>query len=172
MEQPDLVYSFLEVKNLFDRFNIKQSSSGEFEIVDRNSQAVCLDKAKADQVKFAHTWFAATEFGRSRTTPNPKEVTQDDYSYAFNEEAKRIYDFIMDIASQTMLNGGVLIRKEPLRAEVLEAGLRAHAEDIVDGLYSKKRFLEAFNKWVRACNNMSMTPAELNAEVTEKVSTY
>jgi len=172
MGQSDLVYSFAEVKKLYDEYSIKKDKDGNLLVVERGSGAICTDQDPIDKVKFAHTWVQATRYGRPKNFPNQEKITQEDYSYAFDTEAKEIYDFIMESVSQTMLASRSLLRKEPLMADVLKADLRAHAEDTVSGLYSNERFLAAFNKWVRACNNIPVNSEGLRLETQEKVSTY
>lgn len=172
MQLYNTIYTFYDVKRLFDEFNIKKSTDGAFQVVKRSNGITYGNQALVDNVKFAHTWVAATEFGRSRMTPDTQVITQEDYSFAFDEEARRIYDFIMDAASQELINNGVLIGKEQLVAIIKTAVLRAHAKDVVEGLYSDKRFLEAFNKWVRACNNMPTEEGSLKQAVQGEAPTH
>ncbi len=86
-------YQFEDVKSLFDRYNIIKQN-GEYAVVDRKTGIPYIDPQLVARVKFAHTWFLATEYGRSRMTIE-KVITKQDYEYAFNEGAKDTHDAIM-----------------------------------------------------------------------------
>lgn len=148
-------YSFEEVKKLFDNFNIQKNKNGEYIVVNRATKIYYDAKDFVDKVKFAHTWFQATRNGRSRTTLDLSVTTEDDYLYAFDHEAKEVYDYIMAVVSQTMQASGHLLRCEALVNEIKQAeGLRAHAYETAEGLYKNERFVQAFDTWVRKANNI------------------
>lgn len=151
-------YSFEQVKALFDQYHIQKLNGGKYAIVDRTTGAVWNENGDpnlVDNVKFSYTWLNATEYGRARTNPDSRVVTDDDYQYAFNLEAKKVYDAIMRIISPTMQATGHLLQCEPLVQEIKQLhGLRAHSELTVQGLYQNDRFIQAFFTWARKANNI------------------
>lgn len=153
-----MTYSFEKMKALFDQYHIQKLENGKYIIVDRKTKAVWNendDPVLVDGVKFGYTWFNATEYGRSRTNPDARIVTADDYEYAFNEDAKKLYDKIMEIVSPVMQSTGHLLRCEPLIQEIKQVkGLRTGSELTVQGLYQNDRFIQSFFNWTRRANNM------------------
>lgn len=149
-------YSFDAVKNLFDTYKLVLNEKKEFIAVNRVNNIPYEGKSFVDQVKFAHTWVAAVRATRPQTMPCSNVVSQADYGLAFGESARELYDFVMELVSQTMQGCGRLLRYEALAKEVREASLAiAHADSIVAGLYENERFIQAFDSWVRSA---TMTP--------------
>lgn len=141
-------FKFQEVKNLFDKYSLKVID-GKWAVTDRKTSIPCFDEQFIAEVKFAHTWVKATEYNRSRTTTERQIVTPDDYQYAFNENAKAVYDSIMAYSQQVMQAAGTLYRPEVLKQEVEGAVKYKYAGSIVDGIYQEERYAKSFEDWVR-----------------------
>jgi len=155
-------YSFETVKELFDEYELVKDGKGTIMAARRGSKIPYTDAGFVAMVKFATTWVRATEFQRSRQTTDLQVITEDDYKYAFSDQAKEVYDCIMANAGQTMAAGGRLMRQETLRTEVIRNNLYKYAPTIVDGLYSNSKYLQAFDTWVRNASGIPIITEERN----------
>ena len=141
-------FEFEEVKRLFDKYALSMFN-GKWIVIDKKTNIPYFDEKFIAEVKFAHTWVKATEYNRSRTTPEKQIVTPDDYQFAFNEYAKTVYDAIMAYSKQVMQAAGTLYRPEVLKKEVEGVVRYRYAGSIVDGLYQEERYAKSFEDWVR-----------------------
>lgn len=146
-------YSMENVKNLFEQYNLQKAVDGTY-IATKIGTNIPYDTPDfVEKVKFAHTWFAATRYERSLESPDGRQITENDYNYAFGVQAKEVYDNIMAHVSNTMQAAGVLMQEETLEREIAETVNYKYAASIVKGLYSKEHFKGAFENWVRMANN-------------------
>lgn len=152
-------YSLEEVRNLFEQFNLYTLDDGTYVAMRVGTKIYYSDPVFVEKVKFAHTWFAATKYGRSLPTIDAKQITESDYMYAFNDGAKETYDYIMAVVSPTMQATGHLLREDVLKKEIVEALNYKYAPSIVRGLYSQEHFQKSFENWVRMANNLPILEA-------------
>ncbi len=155
-------YSLEEIEDLFKKYNLIKDTDGEFKVIDRKTNIIYEGKNFVDKVKFAHTWVAATRYGRSLSSPNLNGITESDYAYAFDEKAKEVYDNIMALASINMKTSGVLINPQTLENEITNYVNYKYAKSIVRGLYSEERFKESFKNWLRMANNIPIIEENQN----------
>ena len=146
-------YSLEDIKKLFDQFNLQKADDGIYIAAKIGTNIFYDDPEFVEKVKFAHTWFAATRFERPLESPDGKQITENDYKYAFGPQAKEVYDNIMAQVSNTMQAAGVLMREETLEKEIVAAINYKYASSIVKGLYSKEHFKASLENWVRMANN-------------------
>lgn len=155
-------YSFETVKELFDEYELLEIEKGVLIAGGRKNHVLYDTVSLVAMVKFATAWVRATENERSRTTTDIKTVTEDDYKYAFSDQAKEVYDCIMANAGQAMAAGGRLMRQETLSKEVSQDTGYKYASSIVKGLYSNDKYLQAFDTWVRKASGIPVIVEELN----------
>ena len=141
-------YTFEEVKNLFDNYNIKKQENGNFYVTDRDTNTSYTDDKLVDYVKFAYTWIRACQYNRKRATFDLSVITFDDYYNAFNNHTEKLYEALMEICRNYLKENRTMIEEEQL-IEKLEYLNYIHTNDIIKGLYSNERFFKIFEDWVK-----------------------
>jgi len=154
-------FTFDELKNLFYTFNLKQDIYGQYFIVNRQTGIPYNDGLVVDYVKFAHTWVYATTHNRS-LKKDSNIMTQEDYDYAFNEEAREVYNLIMNYSNQVLKHTGRMIGKERLIEYIRQNGIPVnYLKSIVDAIYSQENFYNSYEIWVRySTQDPSLYPIE------------
>lgn len=150
-------YSFESVKYLFDTYSIKKNENNEFIIINRQNNQPMFGSDLEPMVKFAHTWVLARQNGRSRLSPGNK-IYESEYLIAFNEDAEKLYNYIMASSIQGV-QAGTFFKCEALKKDVSSAIPIAYGKETVDGLYATPKRLESFKQWVVNANyNMGIEP--------------
>lgn len=147
-------YNFERVKQLYDEYGITKSinSSEQLEIFNRrNNIRYDFNSEFAQDVKFAHTWVAATKFNHSSSSPTSvnNKITEEEYIRAFNENAKEAFNIIVSTSILCLQAVGRMPKYELLEKELKKSSNYAHAVDIAKGLYSKPNGYESFELWCR-----------------------
>ena len=158
-------YSFETVQNIFDEYELLEIEKGVLIAGGRKNHSLYDTVSLVAMVKFAAVWVRATENERSRSTIDIKTVTEDDYNYAFSEQAKEVYDCIMAKSIQAMLNDGKLMNQETLSEEVSKDNIYKYVPSIVKGLYSNDKYLETFDNWVRKASGISVITEGRNSRM-------
>ena len=145
----DMDYTFEDVKELFDKYNIKKENN-KFYVTERESNTLFGDEQLVDWVKFSYTWIRACQYNRKRITFDLSIITDDDYYNAFNKHTEIVYNSIMKYSQEYFQAKNTMIAEDELIDKVKEDNINyKHTFDIISGLYSNERFFKVFEKWVR-----------------------
>lgn len=103
-------YSFENIKNVYDRFELKERDDYELGsttyVIDKKTGKEVFDLDLQDVVRFADLWVRAT---------GVKTDSQDKYGsekYSFNEQSDAIYNILTDSISTQMKQNGQIDTKE------------------------------------------------------------
>ena len=136
-------YDFNTLKKLYNRYKIKyDEKSKEYQIVDQgNGMIYNFSGIGAEKVKFAHFWVYASNFNRSQMGQNK------DVNLAFSDNLREVYNIIMYTAVEAIQSYGHLCRKEVFEDNLSSNTIYVHANDVVEGLYSKENGFRSFEIW-------------------------
>lgn len=140
-------FRFGGVRGTFDKYTLGKDDNGNLVAVERKTGTMHTDELIIDRVKFSIAWVKATMNSHPRTSPNGLNVTNQDYEYAFDENARKTYATIMACINYQLLTTGDI---DPL--EVIEdAGTLnyKYASEYARQLFSQKKFAEATDTWAR-----------------------
>ena len=137
-----------DIELLFQRFSMVYLND-EYKVVDRKTLNILDDQELVSKVKFAYTWIKATEHERSRETVDPGEFTENDYNYAFSEDAKSVYDAIMSNSKNMMITSNTIPSIDALKSIVKNATNYKYASSIIDGIFANSNRLKSFDEWIR-----------------------
>ncbi len=141
-------FSFAEVKYLYDNYGIKKNSQGVFEVFDRKNRQRVFGSDLEPKVKFAHVWVAARQENRSLSYPSSNNsITEEQYSNAFDDDAKLVYNTIMR-ESVKWAKYDKIPSVESLCMQVDLAISSPYAKNTIRGLYSSHTREEHFSNWV------------------------
>lgn len=144
---PQYNFRFSGVKQTFDNYTLGKDKNGNIVAIDKNNGTYISDELIIDRVKFSLSWVMATMNSHPRTTPDSTTVTEQDYQYAFSEDARKTYAIIMsEVQKQLTTTGNI----DPIQVVQSTEGFNyKYAKAYAINLFSQKRFIEATNRWVR-----------------------
>lgn len=144
---PQYNFRFDGVKDTFDKYTLGKDKNGNLVAVDRNSGVFISDELMIDRVKFSLSWVLATMNSHPRTTSDRSYVTEQDYEYAFSEDARKTYAIIMSEIQRELTTTGNINPIEIVQST--EDFNYKYAKSYAENLFSQKKFIEATNKWAR-----------------------
>ncbi len=150
-------FEFDTVKLLFDLFDIVNKDNKYIILNKLDKTEYDFNDQFAENIKFAYTWVLATKYKPSIEMNN--NLTKEEYHQAFNEEAKLIYDTIMQKVISNFQSLGIIYPEEDLIIEVKKE-IPSFNSDIIKGLYANIDGYNSFVYWVKEASLFELTKEE------------
>lgn len=135
-------FSLTSIKEAYDDYDVTVDSSEKYTL--KKDGIVYSDELIMDKVKFAYTWISATRYNRARSG-NGSNITDEDYYYAFNDNAVDVYNGIMNTVLENNLDIRNLETKNVLKNALSDINYK-YSSSIVDGLYSSYDSIDNFDR--------------------------
>ena len=153
-------FDFDTIKLLFDIFDI----------INKDNKYVILNKIDkteydfnsyfAQKIQFAYTWVFATRYDPSNLEKMNNSLTKEEYQKAFSDEAKLIYDTIIQKVVINLQTLGIMYQEESLIKEVIKEIPSFNSTNIIKGLYANPDGYKAFVYWAKDASEFELTKEE------------
>lgn len=152
---PQYDFSFVGLRKTYDNYELSKINN-QIVCKYKRSSDIYTSEIMIDRMKFAYIWMKATQYKRSRTTTDTSIITDNDYSYAFNNGASDTYNVIMNNIQKQITETGNIDTLEVFDCIEKMPTNYKYANSIAEYLFSNRGCIEIMYNWVNLATPESL----------------